>query len=380
MCGLVGVAGDLEFKDEATMKRLLVLDFFRGPDSTGFCSVKKTTGVPTVVKIASHPLDLFDTKRFDKALNAFGSKVFIGHNRFATKGKVNEVNAHPFQCGHITGVHNGTLDRASWKRLEEVIGYETDVDSLAIIESIAKIGIEDTVALLEEGRTSTDGAWALVWYDSDKDTLNFLRNKHRPLWYAWSEDFKKIFWASEWPMIDAATRMSGPQHSYKLHHSEEGYRFWECKHDWWYRIDLEELMNGSSAKPKIRVKEVKGREPSPVASYAGGSNFPQRNGNTTHYHGKTSTTVPDLLDFVGSKAQPLGGIIDQTRFDEIAKYGCSWCQADVSFFEPGVTIYEADDMVLCPKCSGRTDQSRVFVDPYDMSSYIQEMAARTGTK
>ena len=128
MCGLVGIAGNLEYKDEATMKRMLILDYFRGTDSTGFAAVKVKEDEVLMTKIASHPIDLFDMGAFKKALNGNTSKVFLGHNRAATVGKVNAVNAHPFQVGDILGVHNGTLDKDSWKRLDETLGYDTDVD------------------------------------------------------------------------------------------------------------------------------------------------------------------------------------------------------------------------------------------------------------
>src|SRR3546814_15939897 len=41
MCGHVGIAGKMELKDEALMRRLLVFDYFRGPDSTGFAALRK---------------------------------------------------------------------------------------------------------------------------------------------------------------------------------------------------------------------------------------------------------------------------------------------------------------------------------------------------
>ena len=41
MCGLVGVAGDLEYKTESLF-RLLVFDYFRGTDSTGAAWLRRT--------------------------------------------------------------------------------------------------------------------------------------------------------------------------------------------------------------------------------------------------------------------------------------------------------------------------------------------------
>src|SRR3546814_15519590 len=88
------------------MRRLLVFDYFSGPDSTGFAALRKD-GTHRLAKIASNPLNLFDMKRFSEANNGYQSLAFVGHNRFATKGKVNDLNAHPFHYGNIVGAHNG---------------------------------------------------------------------------------------------------------------------------------------------------------------------------------------------------------------------------------------------------------------------------------
>jgi glucosamine 6-phosphate synthetase-like amidotransferase/phosphosugar isomerase protein len=141
MCGIVGLAGDLFHQDETTIKRLIHLDYLRGQDSTGFAAIRNS-GEAVIAKIASHPYNLFDTKRFQQALQYGCSKVFLGHNRAATKGAVNEMNAHPFQVGHITGVHNGTLEAKDFTMLEEMLGEKFNVDSEALFAAIAKFGVE----------------------------------------------------------------------------------------------------------------------------------------------------------------------------------------------------------------------------------------------
>lgn len=364
MCGHVGIAGKLDFKDEATMKRLLIYDYFRGPDSTGFAALRNN-GDTKIVKIASHPLDLFDMKKFAEALSGHNSSVFLGHNRLATKGVVNGVNAHPYQYDHIIGAHNGTLDYSSWRALEEELGEKFDVDSQAIIAAIAKLGIEKTVPLLQ-------GAWALVWIDTKEGTLNFLRNKERPFWYAYSKGFDKIFWASEWPMIEAATKLS--TQGYELHSDpDKGYRFWATKEDWWYRFEIAELIKGSEGRPKPRVKELKGKEPAPAVLYTCGGQHPfhRHVPKTTTLIGSTIGTDKDkdkekkdnvsVMHLNGTKTQPFGGYVTKEEFDKISKYGCSWCQGDVEFTERGVQVFMQQDMVLCPTCSDN-DDTRIYVN------------------
>lgn len=359
MCGLVGMAGKLEYKDEKTMKRLLHLDYFRGPDSTGLAALRKNGDVK-LAKVASHPFDLFDMKRFTEALSGWNSLAFIGHNRLATKGVVNSVNAHPYEYDHIVGAHNGTLDASSWKDLEKAIGEETNVDSQALYLAIAKLGIEETVKLLR-------GAWALTWIDTNEGTLNFLRNKERPLWYCYNETFDKLFWASEYWMMQTAAAQADP--AYKLYTEDKTFhRFWQFEENWWYRIPLEELAKGHKERPKFRVKELKGKEPVSGAAYACGYT-PFRHGgaktttSTTTSHSSTSKGSKEqkVVQLMGSAALPFGSYVSKERFDEIAKYGCSWCQADVEYEQPGVTVYASQDMILCPSCSrGEGDTTRVY--------------------
>lgn len=371
MCGHVGIAGKLEYKDEKTIKSLLIFDFFRGPDSTGFASIRDNNDVK-VAKVASHPLDLFDTKRFCEALSGFHSTVFLGHNRLATKGKVNGINAHPYEYGHIIGAHNGTLEKGSWEALNRIIGYETDVDSQAIFAAIEKVGIEETVKHMQ-------GAWALVWVDMKEGTLNWLRNKERPFWYAYDEQLERVFWASEWPMIDAATTLNGV--SYELFENDEGYRFFSTSENWLYSFDLEDLRKGYSERPKPRVKELKGKEPAPVVKYAAGSDPFQRGeikktfggttpGSTTTSHTSCSVTTippvtktPEVVNIEGFRHNPFGGHLKRERFEEIAKYGCSWCSSSIEWNEPGVTVYEDRSLILCKECSGNGDHSRLYNNP-----------------
>lgn len=371
MCGLVGIAGKLEFKDEATVKRLLIYDYFRGPDSTGIAVINKEGTEAKVVKIASHPLDLFDMNKFKSALSGYQSSVFMGHNRAATKGVVNNINAHPYEFDHIVGCHNGTLSPSSFRELEDALGEKFDVDSQAIFAAIAKFGIKKTVPMLQ-------GAWALVWFDFKEKTLNFLRNKERPFWYAYSKEFDHIFWASEWPMIDAALNLSAQE--YELHQDpDKGFRFWSTPEDIHLKFDIEKLRAGGTEKPKPTVCELKGKAPAPVVTTAttGTNPFGRQGSGSGSGRTTTSTTTSrgtslrndstsTLVHLFGNKTAPFAGFITEERFNQIAKYGCSWCGTDVAFDEPGVSIFEGNETVLCPSCScGDTGSSRVYTTNLD---------------
>jgi hypothetical protein len=370
MCGIVGIVGDLEYKDEATMKRLLLLDWFRGTDSTGFSSVQRYTGDFRTAKLPGHPLDLFDMGRFKSALSGSSSKVFLGHNRAATRGVVNTMNAHPFECGHILGAHNGTLDNASTTRLEDALGEKFGVDSLALFTAIERLGLEEAISLIEEGDFSTTGAWSLAWYDASDNTFNLLRNKHRPMWIAYSKDFKRLFYGSEYLMLDSAIRLS--VNGYDMYQDKKGNQYWATEPNIHYRWSVKELIDGGKEKPKPRAKEIKGREPVKVVTNIGTPDpfHRQQSGNrqgcivpgTTTNQTSTSSNKVQHIHLMGD-------------IMGVTKNGCSYCQKPLEYGDLGLTLLGDMETILCAECSGHADTEeapiRVYADETTMDLYCK---------
>ncbi len=200
MCGIFCTAGDLIAKQDNFMYDMFVMDSLRGMDSCGLLTVKAYGEDAAVFKKAMLPHDYLDSRGYAKLIKP-KNKVMVGHNRWATKGTVNHVNAHPFTVGSITGVHNGTL--AHQYRLPD--SYQFDVDSENIMHAINKIGIEETWKLV-------DGAAALMWWDAKANTFNFIRNAERPLFFCYSKDLKQMYAASEKFMLMSALHRNGIEH------------------------------------------------------------------------------------------------------------------------------------------------------------------------
>jgi predicted glutamine amidotransferase len=192
MCGIVGVAGDIGFKHEKALKTLLIVDSLRGTDSTGIAAVDKDLDV-TLAKQVGDPFILMESVPFNKVMQQRNVAI-IGHNRYATQGVVNRKNAHPFEFDKLVGVHNGTLTNKY--RLDESHKYPVDSENLYF--HMDKHGVLNTIPIIQ-------GAWSLVWWNKEECTLNFLRNKERPMFIAFSKDEKVLFWASEAWMINVAT-------------------------------------------------------------------------------------------------------------------------------------------------------------------------------
>lgn len=196
MCGLVGVIGDINKDDKDVLQTLLHLDILRGPHSTGVAVVDKNKDVKLVKRVGA-PSNLFDAKQYEKAIQPFNLRVLMGHNRFATKGAINQVNAHPFEIGDVVGAHNGTL--TSTYTLDDANDF--DVDSEAIIHTMNNKDVAETLPLIR-------GAYALTIYDKRTDTFYMARNDQRTLFYTWSDDKRKVYYASESWMLTVALNRS----------------------------------------------------------------------------------------------------------------------------------------------------------------------------
>lgn len=402
MCGIVGIAGDLFFKEEKTMQSLLLLDYFRGMDSTGLAAVRTHSNEVHIAKLATDPITLFQFPKFKEALNGNASKLFLGHNRASTSGKTSNYNAHPFEVDHIVGVQNGTLEYSDKSALETALDSKFDVDSEALFAAIAKFGVKDTFKMIHEGSDSIRGAWALAWYDKKEDTINFLRNKHRPLWFAWDKDFKRLFFASRYEFISHATTMS--EFAYDLERYEhkdkpgEFYRYFHLPENQHWKFNLDELRKGNKERPKPIMQVIKGKEPKTTSS--GGYKPPhwdpfyadkdKKQGTmgfatTTTKKSNSSTTAcrGNETDRQGNgvfhiftelSSEPYSYVIDERRFRELVQdygkgqSGCSFCAKEIKFGDAGITVYDEQDTILCAECSGNIGDDtaaklKVYVSP-----------------
>lgn len=190
MCGIVGIIGAYQngfCSDEQDMFRdMLFLDTLRGWDSTGVFLVSNVGNV-SMRKKAVHGPDFLKTPGYNELKQkGWNTGMFmVGHNRAATRGTVNDANAHPFVVDDkIILVQNGTYN-GSHKHHKDV-----EVDTEAVAHVIAEN--DDVATALQK----IDAAYALVWYNVKTQTLNMIRNEQRPLYLAKTSDNGRVF-ASE---------------------------------------------------------------------------------------------------------------------------------------------------------------------------------------
>jgi hypothetical protein len=229
--------GSLGVQEERVFKFLLELDTSRGPHSTGVCVVPRNETEylkPKVVKSLGTPWMLYEAPEWKTALTGI-NKVVMGHNRWATRGAITADNAHPFEFDKVIGAHNGTIHNQHFFDSKHL--YQVDSQSLYSHLNSA----EDVKSTLE----NINGAFALTWWDKQAKTMNFARNKDRPLCFVLSENGQCLFWASEAWMLSIALQKAGMKVG-------EIRQFTELMH---YVFDL----NGAAGQPlqKPRVSIIK---------------------------------------------------------------------------------------------------------------------------
>lgn len=246
MCGLTGVfGGNLSYREMYIFQKLASLSDLRGEDSTGFMDYIHGDKTPTkfikTLDIAGHVFgersffeDQFIYKRYAGQKKCV--QLLAAHARAATIGKVNKHNAHPFQHGHIIGMHNGTINPEFRHRKE----FETD--SEAIFYNMAKHGEEDTLLMLDD---LAMGAYTLTWINTKEKTFNIIRNGERPLYVVGEHATKAMYYSSD----DNFLRAVLPYYKINGHPQT-------VPVDMWYKYDLT-VENVAEAKTEKRIKNKK---------------------------------------------------------------------------------------------------------------------------
>ena len=181
MCGINGLISRNSngfWKSHADIFReMLRMGSIRGADSTGVFGVGPGGKVDIVkgdadgyIFTRSGPYGKFEERMYRKY------RIAIGHNRSATKGAVTPHNAHPFKEGNIVLVHNGTIFNS------EDLNKESEVDSHAIAHALNAHNAVEALGKI-------NGAFALVWYNIEDQTLNLARNTSRPLFLMETDDY-----------------------------------------------------------------------------------------------------------------------------------------------------------------------------------------------
>ena len=180
MCGIVAYIGQRQAYP-ILIKGLQRLEY-RGYDSSG---VALLNGSLNVYKKKGKVSDLMEFAH-GKDINA---TMGIGHTRWATHGKPDDLNAHPHYSGNkrLVLVHNGIIEnyailKKALQRLGHVFYSETDTEVLVhLIEELQErenLPIEEAVRV---ALSKVVGAYAIVVMDTEDSSKIVAARKASPL-------------------------------------------------------------------------------------------------------------------------------------------------------------------------------------------------------
>jgi glucosamine--fructose-6-phosphate aminotransferase (isomerizing) len=169
MCGIVGYVGSKECAP-ILVEGLRRLEY-RGYDSAGL-AVHAPGGAGHGIEVVRAVGKLAN---LETALHAqpLAGVTGIGHTRWATHGRPNELNAHPHAVGKVAVVHNGILENhAALRRELEAKGArfasETDTEIAAhLIDEALRQGAPRLVDAVRAALRRVKGAYALAVLSSD---------------------------------------------------------------------------------------------------------------------------------------------------------------------------------------------------------------------
>ena len=180
MCGIVAYVGEKDAYPILIngLKRLE----YRGYDSSG---VSILNGDIQIFKKKGKVKDLIDHVGNQRIKGNIG----IGHTRWATHGRPNDINAHPHLSGNkrLSLIHNGIIE--NYVPLKEALiklghTFQSDTDTEVLTHLIEEIQTRDNLPIDEAVRIALAkviGAYAIVVMDKQNPDILIAARKASPL-------------------------------------------------------------------------------------------------------------------------------------------------------------------------------------------------------
>ena len=195
MCGIVAYVGSKDAYP-IVLEGLKRLEY-RGYDSAGI-SILKNSIITTIKKKGK----VKELEKVAKSIDTSGT-LAIGHTRWATHGKPDDINAHPHESnsGRLTLIHNGIIENyETLKKLLKELGYQfqSETDTEILVNLIEEYLIRDNSCLDEAVRKAlkrVEGAYAIVVIDKQNPDQIVGARKSSPLVFGIGDD--EYFLASD---------------------------------------------------------------------------------------------------------------------------------------------------------------------------------------
>ena len=178
MCGIFGSLGRTAVANQI-VEALQRLEY-RGYDSAGVATLE--SGRIERRRAQGKLVDL-QLKLLQSPLSG---AIGIGHTRWATHGRPNEINAHPHATDRLAVVHNGIIENFRTLRAElqaEGVAFETETDTEVVAQLVSRTLQQgaDPVTAVAENMPKLQGAFALAFLFAGREDLLIGARRGAPL-------------------------------------------------------------------------------------------------------------------------------------------------------------------------------------------------------
>lgn len=204
MCGIVGYLGQLE-KKEIILKGLKELEY-RGYDSAGMAILENNE-----LNFYKKAGKLENLANFMNDLSFNKEGVAIGHTRWATHGKPDDINSHPHYGEYSCVIHNGIIE--NYKEIKEElknINFNSQTDTEVIVHLFEKYAKDcKPQKAFSEVVKKLDGAYAILLITKKAPNTIFFAKKNAPLIIGLGEKADEFYLAScDAPLVGVCKKVA----------------------------------------------------------------------------------------------------------------------------------------------------------------------------
>lgn len=198
MCGIFGI---LTILKDHNIKRIIIDALIqlqnRGYDSSGLCTLYNNTF--DIHKYASTTELSSINKLLSINLETTNSNIGIGHNRWATHGAKNDINAHPHLSNdkRFVLVHNGIIENyLILKKFLISNGYtfysQTDTEIIVNLLSYFYNIYNDTFIAIKNTIEKLEGTYGIIIMNNLEDNKIYAVRNGSPLLVGYNDDYAII--------------------------------------------------------------------------------------------------------------------------------------------------------------------------------------------
>ena len=197
MCGIIGILSKYNINIFEYIINSLIQLQNRGYDSSGICLFDKDNFILHKYASTKEEDSIEKLKSID--YKQYNTNIGIGHNRWATHGPKNDINAHPHISNNtnIIVVHNGIIE--NYKKLKDFLisksfkfYSDTDTEIIANLLEYYSIGENNFTDAIKKTIDNLNGTYGLIILNKMENNRMYCVRNGSPLLLGYNEEYAMI--------------------------------------------------------------------------------------------------------------------------------------------------------------------------------------------